>query len=203
MTGMISGSIIPGLPDAVAALNNFTRYGTSNGEGWLQTAQGVQQWKNLGMLPRTWDDHSFCWFFDPRRQRILYYGGPKGKHQLFALDSKAAAPKWTEVSIKGADGQLPLSSREVVYIPRHDVFLMTSTLDAQKQAPVEDLIWSFEPASGVFRRLKLAKGTGIVIQQGGGVSEGLQYDPVSDLCFFTQVSSSVPQLLAFRYVPQR
>jgi hypothetical protein len=199
--GMISGPIIPGVPGALACLHNFSRYGSSNGEGWMQTAQGAQRWQNLGTLPRAWDDHSFCWFFDPVRKRILYYGGPKGKHQLFALDITAQALRWQELPIKGADSSLPLASREVVYVARHDVFLMTATADAHKPAPLEDLIWLYEPGKGVFRRLKLAKGTGVVLQQGGGVSDGLQYDPVSDLCYFTQASSGVPQLLAFRYAP--
>lgn len=201
--GMVGGPVVPGMPAGLACVRNFSRYGTANGEGWLQTAQGVTQWKNLGMLPRTWDDHSWCWFFDPKRQRIHYYGGPKGKHQLFTLDISAAAPKWVEVAVHGAQaGQLPLSSREVVYLPRYDIFLMTSALGNQQQAPLEDLIWSFEPATGVFRQLKLPLGRGVTLKQGGAVSDGLQYDPVGNLCYFTQVSGSVPQMLAFRFVPE-
>jgi hypothetical protein len=198
-SNMIGGPVIPGVPDAVVCVRNFSRYGTMSGEGWMQTADGATKtWKGLGEVPRAWEDHAWCWSSDLKRKRVIYYGGPKDKQALFALDITAEAPKWQKLEVKGADdGKMPLSSREIVYVPRHDVFLMLAGSPESKDLEV----WSLDAKENLFRRVPLAREPGVQTQD-AGVSQGLQYDPVSDLCFYIAAAPGVPTMLAFRYAPK-
>ena len=190
---------VPGLPDGMLSINNFTRYGQKDGEATYLTKDGVKQWKKLGMLPRAHDDHCFSWFFDPKRNRAMYYGGAKDKHELFALDLGAEAPKWQKLEIKGADGKLPLSDREVVYVPKHDVFLMLTASETPYAKGIFEEVWRLDPKDNAFARVALAGSAPAY----GSVSHGLQYDPVTDLCFYIAAGSGAPPMYAFRYVPEK
>jgi len=193
------GVTVPGVPGGMLSIDNFSRYGQKDGEATLLTKDGPRQLKGLGTLPRAHDDHCFCWFFDPKRKRAMYYGGPKDKHELFALDVAAEAPKWQKLEVKGADGKLPMSSREVVYVPKHDVFLMLAAAENPYAKGIFEEVWSLDPQKNVFARLPLAGGAPAY----GGVSNGLQYDPVTDLCFYIAAGSGAPPMFAFRYAPEK
>ncbi len=194
------GVTVPGVTGGMLSIDNFTRYGQKDGEATYATTEGVKQWKNLGTLPRAHDDHCFSWFFDPKRNRAMFYGGPKGQPQeLFALDLAAEAPKWQklEVKVTGPDGdKLPLSDREVVYVAKHDVFLMIAASATPYAKGQSEEIWRLDPKDGSFSRLQLAG----EVPPYGGVSNGLQYDPVSDLCFYKAAGQP---MLAFRYAPEK
>ncbi|MEX0717719.1 MAG: hypothetical protein WD066_14085 [Planctomycetaceae bacterium] len=192
--GVIAANISGGR-DGLIHLDNFTRYGTKDGALKLATAEGVKSLTHLGALPRAWEDHGFCHFFDPQRNRVMYYGGAKDEPQrLFALDLGAAQPKWVELEISVVgDGNLPLSSREVVYVPKHDVFLLIAGT-APRTTNVA--VWAIDPLKNTFARVDLPGAP-----QDSYVAQGLQYDPVTDLCFYISASNSTPPLRAFRYAP--
>jgi hypothetical protein len=205
--GAFGGGVnVPGVPDGMISVNNFTRYGVKNGTATLITADGAKSFKSIGTLPRAWEDHCFSWFFDPKRKRVMYYGGRgagrkkpdlnRKNHKLFALDVDATAPKWVDLKVKPANGSgLPLSSREVVYIPKHDRFLMINGHGKELD------IYALDPEANTFRQVKLAAAGGKPPAH-GGVAMGLQYDSVTDLCFYiAKKSTHVPSMHAFRYVP--
>ncbi|HOX08935.1 MAG TPA: hypothetical protein PK280_21245, partial [Planctomycetota bacterium] len=195
------GVTVPAVAGGMLSINNFTRYGQKDGEAVYLTKDGLKQWKNLGQLPRTHDDHCFSWFFDPKRNRAMYYGGPKDKHELFALDLGAEAPKWQKIEVKAAGGdKLPLSDREVIYIPRHDVFLMIAASETPYAKGQFETVWVLDPKDHTFSKLELAGARPAY----GSVSVGLQYDPVSDLCFYILGTGGggTPDMLAFRYAPK-
>ncbi|MEX1096745.1 MAG: hypothetical protein WED34_11915, partial [Planctomycetales bacterium] len=186
---------VPGMSDGLLDLDNFTRYGTKDGTLKLATSEGTKTYANLGGLPRPGDDHAFCRFYDPKRNRVMYYGGPKDKpQQLFALDLETEKPKWAELGVKVAgNGKLPLSSREVVYIPKHDVFLL---LAGQSPTVANVDVWVLDPRENAFTR----------VDPPGApperfVAQGLQYDPVTDLCFYIAAQNGPPSMRAFRYAP--
>ncbi len=200
------GVTVPGLPDAMLSISNFSRYGVKNGTAALITADGTRTMKDIGTLPRAYDDHNFCWFYDSKRKRAMYYGGgmKKGKGkppELYALDLAAANPKWQRLELKpGREGEagngLPHYTREVVHVPRHDRFLMIEGLVGfgYKGPPV---IWELNVADGTFRKVKLAAAGG-KFPRHGGTAIGLQYDPVTDLCFYKAAGKP---MYAFRWVP--
>jgi hypothetical protein len=207
-SGLGSPVIVPGARDSLIGVDNFTRYNQRSGEAWHLNARGdVKKWGDLGVLPRAHDDHYFCFFFDPRRDRVMYYGGPddeaKGNHRLFALDLTAAAPRWVDLNAKPSEGQqFPLSSREVVYLPKHDIFLMIAGKDSPGQGGAIKIV-ALDPESNTWREVKLAVAEGVEIID-AGVSQGLQYDPMTDLCYFIGIAPRYRIMwYAFRYVPGR
>jgi hypothetical protein len=211
--GAFGGGVnVPGVPDGMISINNFTRYGVRNGTGAYLTAEGVKRFSNLGRLPRAWEDHCFSWFFDPKRKRVMYYGGGgagkknpdlnRKNHKLFALDVTATAPKWVDLKVRPANGSgLPLSSREVVYVPKHDRFLMVEGRAPGRQGAGLG-VYALDPEANTLRKLKLARGDGVKIRN-AGVSQGLQYDPVTDLCYYIGIAKGYRIMwYAFRYVPE-
>ena len=203
------GVTVPGVPDAMLSINNFSRYGVKNGTATLITESGTKEFKGLGIIPRAYDDHNFCWFFDPKRNRAMYYGAgmKKGKGKppaLYALDLTAAGPKWQMLALQpGKEGNagngLPHYTREVVYVPRHDRFLMIEGLvgHGYKGPPI---IWELNVEAGAWRKLNL--GTADKMPYHGGTAIGLQYDPVTDLVFYMAASGKTPTMYAFRYIPE-
>jgi hypothetical protein len=207
-SGLGSPVVVPGVPQSLIGLDNFTRYNQRNGEAWRQNAAGdVQHWRELGVLPRAYNDHFFCFFFDPRRERLMYYGGPqdpaKDKHRLFALDLGAEAPKWADLNVKpGAGQKLPLSSREVVYVPKHDAFLMIAGQGGVGRSDEIDIV-ALDPQTNTWSDAGLAVAEGVDILD-AGVSQGLQYDPVTDLCYYIGIAPKYRIMwYAFRYVPRK
>ena len=206
-SGLGSPVVVPGVPDALIGIDNFTRYNQRNGEAWRLDADGnVTRWDDLGVLPRAHNDHYFCFFFDPRRQRVMYYGGPdepaKGERRLFALDLTAQAPRWADLHVKAAEGQrLPLSSREVVYVSKHDVFLMIAGKGRTgRDGPID--VVALDPKTNTWNEVELAVAEGVDIL-GAGVSQGLQYDPVTDLGYFVGIAPKYRIMwYAFRYAPE-
>jgi len=203
-SGLGSPVAVPGVPDALVGVDNFTRYNQKNGEAWRKNADGsVERWSDLGVLPRAYNDHYFCFFFDPKRKRVMYYGGPDDPagQRLFALDMTAEAPKWQDLGVEPARGQkLPLSSREVVYVPRHDVFLMIAGRGGTgRGGPLR--IVALDPESNTWRDVEPAVAEGVDIID-AGVSQGLQYDPVTDLCYFIGIAEKYRIMwYGFRYAP--
>ncbi|MFW6107069.1 MAG: hypothetical protein ACOC8A_00110 [bacterium] len=206
--------LVPGVPDGLLCVEAFTRYGVKDTASvWYRTAQGLRAWEDTGPLPRYHDCHEVCFFFDPKRRRVLYYGGgnpkPKkgkeaGRGRLFALAVDDADPKWAEIelSVRGAD-TLPVPSREVVYLPRHDVFLMVEGVGGTGGLDGPPAIWCLNPRENVLRTVPLglseAAESRLVHQ---GVSSGLAHDPGTGLCFYIAVTGmKPPPLWAFRYAP--
>ncbi|MEX0703058.1 MAG: hypothetical protein WD069_13265, partial [Planctomycetales bacterium] len=193
--GVIAANM-PGSLDGLIHLDNFTRYGTQDGTLRFVTSAGTKTYTNLGQLPRAWEDHGFCHFYDPQRKRVMYFGGPKDKQQLFALDLSTEKPRWADLGVKAAGGgALPLSSREIVYVPKHDVFLMIAGTRPQS---TNVAVWALDPRTNTFSKVDLP---GAPVDS--YVSQGLQYDPVTDLCFYISRGSGPPPLRAFRYEPAR
>jgi hypothetical protein len=204
------GVVVPGLSNSMLSINNFSRYGVKDGSAALITKDGAKEMKNLGRLPRAYNDHNFCWFFDSKRKRAMFYGGgmKKGKGkppELYALDVTAANSKWQKLELKpGKEGKagngLPHYTREIVYVPKHDRFLMIGGLVGYgyKGPPI---IWELDVKAGTWRKLKL-KAAGGKPPKHGGVSIGLQYDPVTDLVFYIAASGGTPTMYAFRYAPK-
>ena len=197
---------VPGAPDRLLRVSPWERYTPKKTTSvWQRTKDGERTWSDTGPLPyaANWDG-GMCFVYDPPRHRVLFYGGAKDSPGLFALDVTAQDPKWQRLEIKAAEGQLPQPGREIVYVAKHDVFLMQARpAGATKAAVLEEMIWALDARSGTFRQVKLAKRPEVIIVADSGVSDGLQYDPVSDLCFFTQASGGTPQMAAFRYVPEK
>jgi hypothetical protein len=214
--GAFSGPLVPGVPDGLVQVLPFTRYGVrSTTSVWHQTADGLKEWPSTGPLPRYHNCHELCFFFDPKRKRVMYYGGgnpkPKkgkkaGQPGLFALDISVTNPKWVKLETKlSGDKVYPIPSREVVYIPRHDAFLMLEGFGSDfSRLTGSQEVWRLDARENVFRRVKLANGPGIKRIGHGAWAFGLQYDPVTDLCFYiAKKSTRVPSMYAFRYVPTK
>lgn len=193
------GTFIPGLPDAMLAIDNFTRYGTKNGAATLIARTGTRQFTALGTLPRPHNDHNWCWFYDPMRNRAMYYAAEKAGNtgRLFALDLSVVKPKWEELKVRPAEegGRLPLSSREIVYVPRYDVFIMLAGGRHEAQKDVE--AWVLDARTWTMSLLPLAAQA----PKDADPSQGLQYDPVTDLCYYICNSGRTPAMQAFRYAP--
>jgi hypothetical protein len=209
--GAFTGTVVPGLDDALASVSAWTRYGVKTCSLWVQTAKGIRRQADAGRLPRYHDCHEVSLFADPKRKRLLFYGGgnPKpakagqkpGTPGLYALDLKTAGAKWTKLPVRlEGEKTMPIPSREVVYVPKYDVFLMLEGFAGHWAWLKQDklAVWVLDAKDNTFRRLPLAKGPGIKVMKHGGVSFGLQYDPVSDVCFYKAASSP---MCAFRYVP--
>jgi len=207
--------LVPGVPDGLLCVDAFTRYGVKpTAAVWYKTAKGIRVWKDTGPLPRYHDCHEVCYFFDPKRRRVMYYGGgnpkpKKGKQPkqpgLFALDVTQESPKWLDLRVKVAgQDRLPIPSREVVYVPKHDVFLLVEGVGGTGSPEGPPVIWSVGPKKKVFRPVKLRlseRAKGRLVHR--GVSSGLAYDPATDLCFYIATSGmKPPSLWAFRYVPK-
>lgn len=202
------GTVVPGVTDAIVSVHGWERYsGIPSATVGRQTASGFETWSNTGPIAfhgANYDD-DYAFVFDPRRNRILYYGGEGGSLGLFALDLEASRPRWRQldVSAEGAVA-IPRAYREWIYIPKHDVFLTMAWRRGAKGAPE---VWSFDPEENLFRRTTLALGPGVVAGDGANrlgpatVSSGLTYDPVSDVAFYIRAASAPPSLFAFRYVP--
>jgi hypothetical protein len=207
--------LVPGVPDGLLCVDAFTRYGVKQTASvWYRTAKGLKTWPDTGPLPRYHDCHEVCYFFDPGRRRALYYGGGslkpgKGKQpglpRLFALDVDEENPRWTELGAR-ADraGTLPIPSREVVYVPKHDVFLMVQGVSGAGNVEGPPIIWSLDPRGNVFRRVELRLSDAA---QGrlrhSGVSSGLAHDRATDLCYYIAAAGNAPTLWAFQYVPTK
>jgi len=206
--------LVPGVPDGLLCVNAWSRYNPLPTTAvWLQTAKGLTTWSETGPLPYPHDCHEVCTFFDPKRRRAMYYGGgnPRpGKDKepkqpgLFALDVAQASPTWTQLAVRAAGSEgLPIPSREVVYVPKHDVFLMVEGIGGTGTRNEPPVIWALDPKANAFRRVEVrvsdaAKGRLVH----AGVSSGLAHDPATDLCFYIAASPGPPPLWAFRYAPE-
>jgi hypothetical protein len=84
-----------------------------------------------------------------------------------------------------------------VYVAKHDVFLMIAASETPYAKGQFETIWKLDPKANTFSRLELSGERPAY----GGVSNGLQYDAVTDLCFYIHAASGAPTMLAFRYAP--
>ncbi|MBM4038038.1 MAG: hypothetical protein FJ290_05945 [Planctomycetes bacterium] len=193
--------LVPGAPDRLVNVSPCMRYNPKPTTSvWQQTRDGEQTWPSTGPLPYQFDwDGGMCWMYDAKRTRVLFYGGPKGKAGLFALDLAAERPQWKQLQVSVAEGDPPLPGRENVYIPKHDVFLMIECMPLAYKG--EPRVWALDAASHTFRRVALAVAEGGP-PQFGGVSCGLQYDPASDLAYYISIGQNYRiHWCAFRYAP--
>lgn len=208
VTVKVVGPIVPGVPDGIVSVHGWDRYsGIPSATVGYQTAGGYREWSGTGPIAFHGANHDddFALFYDPKRNRVMYYGGEDDTLGLFALSLDAERPKWQRLRVSAAgDGRIPRAYREWIYIPRHDMFL---TMEWQRDGKGAPRVWSFDPEENLFRPVDLAFGNGVT--PGGGatelggasVSSGLAYDPVSDVAFYIRSASRAPTLFAFRFVP--
>ncbi len=203
------GMVVPGVEDAMVGVRGWSRYsGLPSAIVTYRTADGTTTWANTGPIAfhgaNRDDDYGF--FYDPPRKRVVYYGGEGDKLALHALDLQAASPRWERLDVSTADGSpLPLAYREWIYIARHDMFLtMEWQQPGSKTGPK---LWSFNPQTNQFRRVKFALGEGVALGgdrndlRSSSVAAGLAYDPVSDVAFYIHAANKWPLMFAFRYEP--
>jgi hypothetical protein len=142
--------------------------------------------------------------YDPKRNRILHLGpGPKA-NQLWSLDLGTVGAKWTRLEPRNEPerSSLPESGREMVYVPKYDVFIMP---DGAKGKAMTEMC-AFDPVENVWRRFEVKAGggaAGLAKHLSSDRANGLAYDPQSDLCFFVTRGPSAPPMYAFRYVPEK
>jgi hypothetical protein len=205
----VVGQVVPGVTDGIVSVYGWDRYsGIGSATVGYETASEFKKWTSAGPIafPGNSGDDGHAFFFDPKRKRVMYYGGEPDTLGVFALDLEAARPRWARLDAAVAGGgAFPLAHREWIYVPKHDMFL---TLERQPDgSTAAPKLWSFDPRTNLFRRVELALGPGVAAGPGPGnlrsasVSCGLAYDPVSDVAFYIHASLSPPVMFAFRYVP--
>lgn len=180
----------------------------------MQNREGVSKWELKVGIPRSdvadkgSGMHQQCWFFDPKRNRVIVYGGgPEWKWSLYTLDLSKADATWQQQACQSVEGEtLPQPNREVVYIPKHDVFVMVRTLDKRIGEPEPVKISVLDPVKAIWKSVALTTPAGIKTRS-DCVQDGLQYDPVSDICYYNSskygpFENNNAQCWAFRYVPQ-
>jgi hypothetical protein len=182
----------------------LTRVGTGESEAVEFTSAGLRRIESTGALPATgypaWENVVLQ--YDPKRNRVLCMGPGKVPNELWILDLARPGAKWANAVPKTVPegAPRPESGREMVYIPKYDVFLMP---DGAKDKFMTEMC-VYHPAENVWSRFAIGTDAATAVlakRASGDRSNGMVYAPESDLCYFIAAANSAPPMYAFRYVP--
>ncbi|MEX0702585.1 MAG: hypothetical protein WD069_10865 [Planctomycetales bacterium] len=215
-----NGSWFPvfGTTDRVL-LTPFGRNDSGAGVVWEKTAgddwkkhDGVGAFGVVGYPP--WEFQVAC--YDPQRRRILRMGSGQPPNELWALELDEPGAKWKQLrpQIEPAGAPLPESGREMVYVPKHDLFVMPDGITKSSYRPdkVEprkmDELCVYDPAKNVWRRFRTKfaeEARGLAERDGSNRANGMVYDEAADLIYFISYGYSEPRrpptLCALRFDP--
>jgi len=196
----------------------FGRRDHNLGTVWINTGEGWKAREDVGSFPSVgyppWEFQAV--HYDPKRRRVLRMGPGHPPNHLWALDLDRPGAKWADLNATTDPPgmRLPETGRELVRIPRYDLFLMPdgTTRSSYRPDKVEPRTLAelcvYDPAKNTWRRFRTKfdpRVADLARRKGSDRSNGMVYDPVSDLIFFIgngfPRSLNPPTLCALRFDP--
>ena len=159
----------------------------------------AQRWKRLGE-PQECPQNLYemtSLAYDSKRDQLLLHGGGQNRDELWAFDLKTQRWRHLRPTVAATDKAPPLCHREMIYLPKHDVFLTYGPAPGDEPGSA---LWAYRPQQNLWQRLMVAAPPGVAPATVRSQNRALVYDPVRDLVLLvTGVNDRSPALVyAFR-----
>lgn len=115
--------------------------------------------------------------YDSRRNRVLLHGAGARRDELWAFAMKTRRWEKLDPKVEGPTGlRPPVCTREAVYLPDSDVFL----LYGPAEEGADPAVWTYDCRKNTWRKVDIA-GSAALVRTHAGQNRAMVYDPARGL----------------------
>jgi hypothetical protein len=117
--------------------------------------------------------------YDSKRDSVILHGAGPKRDELWVFDVPSRRWKNMNPRVVAPDGGAPpVCTREGVYIPAEDVFLIYGPAPEDRTLPA---LWAYKVSENVWRRVDIPPVSGIETQRRASQNRAMVYDPKRNL----------------------